>query len=590
MEGINMKSRFSIIQFFALVASCFLQFMVYAQPPVDNGDVIIIQGAGLREVESAFRLRSNPKLIDTTITSTLPEYPLLSLSYATHATISPIKELPYSIKNNRSAKLTPFYAKVGIGSQVMPLGEIYYNSIKKSNFQYGVFAKHISSFGKMRDLAPAQFDRTRSGVYGTYNAKKFSIGSDIHYNNYGFHYYGLLDTAGTVDGKSIAQRFQDAGGAMKFSLHNGLRDSSKLNLDLGVHYNFFGTKKPNSDSLADWKSNEQYVAFTSKGSYKVGREVFSIDLNMFNNNFKYGIPGDSLSAIDTGIVRNDLIIQLKPGVVTQLMNDKLRVSVGVDVTANVRSATKVYVYPHAEIKYSMFDDIFIPYIGIRGGLKQNTLRSLTSTNEFILPNAQLLNENKVFDAYAGFKGVLSQRTSFNIGASYARITNKALFVNDTLFSNRNKFSVIYDTMNIMTVEGSMSYQINEKLKIDGIGRFFSYETKSQAFAWNLPQLQFVLRGNYTLKEKFIFNLDMALETGRKALVFDSTIANVVVENGQYAAPLKTFADINLGFEYKYNKNISGFLQLNNMVANRYARWYNYPVMGFQVMGGVTFKF
>ena len=91
-------------------------------------------------------------------------------------------------------------------------------------------------------------------------------------------------------------------------------------------------------------------------------------------------------------------------------------------------------------------------------------------------------------------------------------------------------------------------------------------------------------------DKFIFNLDMTLETGRKALAYDSTIANVVVENGQYAAPLKTFADINLGFEYKYNKNISGFLQLNNMVANRYVRWYNYPVMGFQVMGGVTFKF
>ena len=46
---------------------------------------------------------------------------------------------------------------------------------------------------------------------------------------------------------------------------------------------------------------------------------------------------------------------------------------------------------------------------------------------------------------------------------------------------------------------------------------------------------------------------MTLETGRKALVYDSTIANVVVENGQYAAPLKTFADINLGFEYQLEK-------------------------------------
>jgi hypothetical protein len=48
-----MKSRFSIIQFFALVICCFVQFIVNAQPPVDNGDVIVIQGSGLREVESA---------------------------------------------------------------------------------------------------------------------------------------------------------------------------------------------------------------------------------------------------------------------------------------------------------------------------------------------------------------------------------------------------------------------------------------------------------------------------------------------------------------------------------------------------------
>jgi hypothetical protein len=322
----------------------------------------------------------------------------------------------------------------------------------------------------------------------------------------------------------------------------------------------------------------------------LGREKFLVNLNVFKNNYKYGIPGDSLSLIDTGFVLNDLILQFNPGVVTQMMNDKLRVAVGVDVSVNIRETTKPYIYPLAEIKYSMFDDIFIPYVGIKGGLKQNTLRSLTRQNEFMLPNSRLLNESTVFDAYAGFKGVLSKRLSFNVGANYARVNNKALFVSDTLFSNLNKFAVVYDSMNIMTIEGSLSYQMNEKLKIDGIGRFFSYETTNQAYAWNLPQLQFQVRGNYVLNNKFIFNLDVTIETGRKALVFDSTIAGVVIENNQFAAPLKTFADINLSTEYKFNKMITGFIQLNNLAAQRYLRWYNYPLTGFQIMGGATFKF
>jgi hypothetical protein len=501
-----------------------------------------------------------------------------------------IEELKYSRKDDNKEKVTPFYAKLGIGSQIMPLGEIYFNSIGKSNWQYGVFGKHISSFQKMKDFAPSYFDRTQSGAFASYYANKYTISSSGHYSNYGFNYYGLRDSLGTVDRKDIAQRFQNAGGDVLFHLHQGQSDSSKLNVKLGVNYNYFTTKRPFEDSLAKWKAGEHYVAFNSQLSYRLGREKFLVNLNVFNNNYKYGIPGDSLNTLDTGFVLNDLILQFNPGVVTQMMDDKLRVSVGVDISANIRETTKPYIYPQAEIKYSMFDDIFIPYVGIKGGLKQNTLRSLSRQNEFMLPNSRLLNESTVFDAYAGFKGVLSKRLSFNIGANYARVNNKALFVSDTVFSNLNKFSVIYDSMNIMTIEGSLSYQLNEKLKIDGIGRFFSYETTNQAYAWNLPQFQFKVRGNYVLNNKFIFNLDVTLETGRKGLVFDSTIAGVITENNQFAAPLNTFADINLSTEYKFNKMITGFIQLNNMAAQRYLRWYNYPLTGFQIMGGATFKF
>jgi hypothetical protein len=589
MEEIKMRNILFYKICLLVIISTFHSLYSLAQPG-DNGSVIIIQGAGLREVSPASRLNSTPTIIDTNIAAILQEYPLLSPTYSPQASGLKIEELKYSRKDANKEKVTPFYAKVGIGSQIMPLGEIYFNSIGKSNWQYGVFGKHISSFQKMKDFAPSYFDRTHSGAFASYYANKYTISSSGHYSNYGFNYYGLRDSLGTVDRKDIAQRFQNAGGDVLFHLHQGQSDSSKLNVKLGVNYNYFTTKRPFEDSLAKWKAGEHYVAFNSQLSYRLGREKFLVNLNVFNNNYKYGIPGDSLNILDTGFVFNDLILQFNPGVVTQMMDDKLRVSVGVDISANIRETAKPYIYPQAEIKYSMFDDIFIPYVGIKGGLKQNTLRRLSQQNEFMLPNSRLLNESTVFDAYAGFKGVLSKRLSFNIGANYARVNNKALFVSDTLFSNLNKFAVVYDSMNIMTIEGSLSYQLNEKLKIDGIGRFFSYETTNQAYAWNLPQFQFKVRGNYVLNNKFIFNLDVTLETGRKGLVYDSTIAGVISENNQFAAPLNTFADINLSAEYKFNKMITGFIQFNNIASQRYLRWYNYPLTGFQIMGGATFKF
>jgi hypothetical protein len=105
----------------------------------------------------------------------------------------------------------------------------------------------------------------------------------------------------------------------------------------------------------------------------------------------------------------------------------------------------------------------------------------------------------------------------------------------------------------------------------------------------LPQLQCLVRGSYNLYGKFLINLDGTIEAGRNALVYAAG-EGVKEENGQYFVSLGTIVDLNLGVEYRYNTRVSAFLQLNNLAAQRYNRWYNYPVQPFQVMGGITARF
>jgi hypothetical protein len=66
--------------------------------------------------------------------------------------------------------------------------------------------------------------------------------------------------------------------------------------------------------------------------------------------------------------------------------------------------------------------------------------------------------------------------------------------------------------------------------------------------------------------------------------------DVVEENGQLVKTLGFVADADLGVEFRYNTRISGFVNFNNVAAQRYRRWYNYPVQGFQAMVGVTVRF
>jgi hypothetical protein len=454
---------------------------------------------------------------------------------------------------------------------------------------YGAHVKHLSSFGDIRDrsktlYAPAQYDRTAANAYFRHNERNGQFKLDANYNNNGFHYYGIPDSSISAD--SIAQRFHLMKGAAEYVWLRG--DSARLNLSFQADYQHFLTLP--TDSTKVWRSKEDNFAFKTRGWYNYKNEHFYADLGLRYNSYKRGIL-DSVNTIgDTGFVVNNTIIDFKPGVWTQALSDRLKVELGVTITTDVSaSGTDFFVYPNAEFKYAMFNNIFIPYIGLRGGLKQNTLQGLTQVNPFIRTNIALRNEHNPYDIYGGFKGSLSKTLSFNVGVHFLHIENKAFFVTDTLGIYDNYLTVTYDTLNQTTFEGSMTYQAGEKLKIDVMGRYNLYQLYHNAYAWNLPVLQFTARGAYNLYDKFYAQIDANVETGRKALVRSGTPDAQVIGTQTYV-DLGAIVDVNLGLEYRYTPRVSLFLQANNLAAQRYNRWYSYPVQPIQVMGGITARF
>lgn len=552
-----------------------------------GNDEIVIVGTVDRKVEPAYRITENPAIIDTTISAFIMEYPLLVLMYPTTISIDTIDAAKIKT-TEKLPQLYNFYAKVGVSTELMPLGEIYFDSKRSRKFIYGAHAKHLSSYGNLKNYAPAQFDRTKLGLYGGINENDYTLRGDINYNNRGLHYYGWEIPLDSVSRDSIRQRYQDVGGSFSFASHK--KDSANLNFKAGIDYNYFSSQKPEQESLSNWKGRENYFAINSSAWYKLNKEVFAADFNIRHNGYKYGLEGDTLNALDTAIIRSNTVVNFKPTISTYLKDNRFKAVIGLDLVIDAADKTKAHIYPVAELKYSMFNDIFIPYLGLKGGLKQQTFKSLTNENEFVLPNLVMRNENTMIDLYGGIKGTLSKRMSFNLSASFARIRDKAFFLTDTTYSVGNKFNLAYDTLSLTTFEGSLSYQLNEKLKVDGVGRFYSYQLNNFAYAWNMPQIQVILRGHYNLFDKFLINLDMNLEQGRNALVYAMEAEDVVLEDNQFVKKLGILVDANLGVEYRYNKRLSAFLQFNNFAAQRYYRWYDYPVQSFQVMGGITARF
>lgn len=569
------------LQLYSTILILILQSFVFGQ----GGPEITIQTIGDRSVEPAHRRTTQPQVVDTVFPTPSTQYPLLSINYEPSFEISKIEPA----KVNLTPKLPQLYngyARLGIGSILMPLAEVYYNNGRSRRLNYGIHAKHHSSMGKMRDVGPANYDLTNLRAFAGINERKYSWNVGGFYQTQGLHYYGYPNLNAPKD--SIKQRFNTFGLNGGFDSHE--HDSLGFNWRVNLEYHHLNDLKPKADSISDWHARENFIGIRSGIDYKWGKEIYAVDFDVLYNGYKYGKEFDTLyHASDSGVVINNTVIRLKPSISTYSKDQRLKAKIGVDLTASLGSKSKVYIYPNAEVKYSLFNDILIPYAGVSGGLTQMTFQTLTNENPFVMSGVNLQNEHKAIDGYAGIKGTLSKRIGFNASISFAHYKNKALFVNDTLLSNSTRFKVIYDTMNITTIEGSIYYQLKEKVKLDLIGRYYSYNARNNIYAWNLPQLQIILRGNYNLYDKFILTADINLMGGRRAQVF-APGNDVYEENNQYAVKLGFIADANIGVEYRYNKRISAFLNFNNVAAQRYKRWYNYPTQGFQVMGGVTFRF
>ena len=560
----------------------------YAQNVGNDEDATEIVTNAKREVEPASRILSAPKMIDTVVNYKVVEYPMLPVRYETTIKMEPILPANVKLSENKMLKLYNGYVRAGIGSTFMPLGEIYYNNTRSRKYVWGANIKHLSSYGELKGYAPANFDRTHYNAFGGIKQLNYSLLGDVHFNNYGVNRYGVEKPNASKD--SISQRFKEIGGQVKFLSHK--MDSLKLNYVMQLDVYNLKDKKPSDAAFANYFGNENNIALTTNFWYRKGKETFAVDVNLNNNHFVYGNTGSKMNILDSAINNSNTLFTLKPSITTFAKNNKLKAQIGVDLNASKSEQTTFAIYPIADVKYSMFDNVIIPYVGVKGGMKQNTFKSLSAQNAFMQSNPNLKNESTPYNAYLGVKGILTKQMEFNVFASFSEVRNKALFISDSsaIHSNLNQFIVVYDTIKIFNAEASLSYQLDEKLKLDAIARFYNYEAKNNSYAWNLPVYQFIVRGNYVFKDKFIFNLDLNGEGGRKALTYDSLEANTSVENGQIIKNLGFILDANLGVEYRYTRRISAFLQFNNVAAQQYFRWYKYPVQAFQIMGGVTFKF
>lgn len=549
----------------------------------------VINSQAERPITPSYRITEQPVVIDTVIPIPDIEYPLLVKNHETDIHLKDIDAARIKIKDQLD-KLYPGYVKLGLGMYTSPLAEFYYNTTRNRRSNMGVHLKHNSSWSNLEGLAPSTYDMSSAKLFGEWFTTNFNIESELEYMNNGYNFYGIVDTTDFFSKDSLRNRIQRYGGMFRIGNFER-KDSAKLMWSGHVgNYYTHEFERP-WDVLGDKHARNNNFFIGGDFQYKQGMNTYNAEFDWKYNRYWFGEDDASLTANERFNERNALVT-LRPTITTQ--GDKWKVVYGLDMNFDFpqpNGQDKIFkVVPIVEAKYSLLNDMFIPYVGIDGGVTQNTFYTINRMNPYIYSGEDLRNETE-YDFYGGIKGTLSKTMTFNVAAHYRDFHNKAIFINENVYSDLNRFSASYVDMSAAGVEGSISYQNGEKLKIDLIGEFNRYKMDTinsfdkETQAWHLPTIKGTVRGSYNLFDKIYAKADFTLEYGRRSPVYQFNQADddIVVQ-------MPIIADGNLEVEYRYNPRISAFLQLNNIANQKYDRWYQYRVQGFQVLGGVTFGF
>ncbi len=562
----------------ALICISLLLFSSPGKGQEDEGEKlstkIVTVGEWVPSVADAEKLNASPSLYDSTISEPTPEYDLIPKQVRTSFKVNPIPPARLRIREPLD-KLYNSYVKAGIGTYGSPLGAFHYNSKRSKDHAYGAHLKHYSSNGGVDGTDLEGFSTNQANIHGNIFGDERTWTGKMGYDRQVDHFYGLPEKFEEKVQKQaeLQQIFQEA--YFKGRTESLHEDTAQLHDRIALDYHYFGD---------DHGAKEHRAKL--KGEVEKAYEGENLQLGALVDYNRYSFDPGTREAPERFV--ENTIVGLRPSITSKGKN--WRLDLGLKIRAELGKGTsRFHFYPDAEGKYILLDGILIPYAGINGNIERNSFKELAGSNPYVRSGLDLRNRNKKLELYGGLRGAISSSLNFNLHVSSKQIEDRPLFVMDTLSTYENRFKVIHDTMDALRLRGELSYNQGERFKFLLRGTFYEYDMTNETHAWNLPRFKGMLRGTYDIQEKFIVRADLLYINGRTAKSL-RPVEGVDPLFGAYPVEMNDYFDASLGIEYLYTKRLSAFFQFNNIMGDQYQRWYRYPVQGFQVLGGLTYRF
>ncbi len=481
------------------------------------------------------------------LTYNIPQQPV-SLNYQSGA-LSPVALPVQSLAWQNSN-----YIKLGVGNVHLPYVQAGFTFGDIKSASLNIFAKGYSSKGSLDN---------QKNTYANVGAKGFlKSGNNMLWDgNVGFtgqdyYFYGYHPDTLKFTKKDVRQRFRTFEGGI------GLQNINSTEFGINYHPSF---KISGFNGKNIWANANELNAVLDVPVEKTINEQFTIKLGATANITSYRKEG--INTI------NNNIYYVSPAVVYR--GENLWIHGGVIPSWDNKN---FHLLPDMMAELTTNDKKFTLQAGWLGSYDKGSYQRFATVNPWIMQPDSLLNTRKQ-EFYGGIKGILGKGFTYNAKAGVIQYRNVAMFVNDT--SDGKTFETVYaSSMKAFHVHGEIGYAKGEIFNASASLDMYQYGTiKNQPAAWGLLPVEF----NADMRWQVIKDLYWTANLSAWGPP-DYRTKDLDVKSGKGAFDLST------GLEFKITRQLNLWLQMNNILNNKYERWNQYQVYGFNVLGGIVFNF
>jgi hypothetical protein len=492
--------------------------------------------------------------------------------------ISPPITYDYKVFNFQTPELNPVARPLKLKPQESSQTYRGYVSVGLGNYSSQYLDGFITNKPDKKKLIGAHMFLNRSGkgpvdgensgsahtgvsAFAQTFSKELAFGANVGIEQRSSHFYGYRESM-EVEQDSIKQAYT------LFNLGAQLMNARKsdFSYQLGGNFSFINDK---------FEAKESTVDLVFKSAYKISDEQ-AINLNAdysIINRKDVDVEAKSrnlfqLNGYYSFVTKSDFYLQL--GATVALENDSI-------------DSKDFHFYPDVKLTYALNDAVDV--VGsLSGGMEKVSLQTLSHENIWLAPSIATFHTNKKFDINAGIRAKLGGKVLAGAGISFAALEDLYFFVNDP--TDASKFLVAYDkgTTKRTNFYASLLFTYSNVAKFSLQGDYYAYSTDELEAALHKPTYRVTAGASYNLYKKFIFNLDMIVQGGMKAIDYND------IDPIYETITLDAAFDLSFKTEYLISDTFSAFVQLNNIASSKYPLFYNYTARGFQAMAGITWKF